>query len=104
MRFANTHPSASHASPYASASLSRKSAGHMTKVTPELPISCRPGWTPGYELIATRIPTLVLPSNAVLSVSLLLFCGRHTDCLCSPAQYHLNGPKFNPVECTDQFP
>ena len=45
----------------------------MTKVATELPISCRPGWTPDYELIATRIPTLVLPSNAILSVRFTSF-------------------------------
>lgn len=43
------------------------------KVATELPISCRPGWTPDYELIATRIPTLVLPSNAILSVGFTPF-------------------------------
>jgi hypothetical protein len=47
--------------------------GHMTKVATELPISCRPGWTPDYELIAARIPTLVLPSNAILSVGVTSF-------------------------------
>ena len=65
----HTYTSASHAGPYAS--FSRKwDAVRMTKVATELPISCRPGWTPDYELIATRIPTLVLPGHATLSVSL----------------------------------
>jgi hypothetical protein len=35
---------------------------------------------------------------------LLLSCRIHTDCLRSPAQYHLNGPKSNAVERRAQFP
>lgn len=67
----HTYPSASHASPYAT--LSRKVDAGMTKLATELPISCRPGWTPDYELIATRIPTLILPSYAIRSVGFTSF-------------------------------
>jgi len=66
----------------------------MAKVVKEVPISCRPGWTPDYELIASRIPTLILPSHAIASVGFISFVLHihSTDCLHSLAQYHLNGP------------
>lgn len=72
----------------------------MKKVATEVSINnCRPGWTPDYELIASRIPTLILPSYAIVrteSTSSLLYV-HGTDYLHSPAQYHLNSPMFKLV-------
>lgn len=49
----------------------------MKKVATEVSINnCRPGWTPDCELIASRIPTLILPSYAIVrteSTSSLLY-------------------------------
>ena len=99
MQPAHNYPSASCASPYASFS-GRRDAIHMTRVATDVSINnCCPGWTPDYKFIASRIPTLILPSYSIVSIgftSSLLYI-HSTDRLHSPAQYHLNGPMFNLV-------
>jgi ABC-type Fe3+-hydroxamate transport system substrate-binding protein len=45
----------------------------MAEVATEVPPSCRPGWNPDYELIASHIPTLILPSYATVSAPLTFF-------------------------------
>ena len=102
MRATHIYPSSPRAGPYAYFSR-RKEAVNMAKVPAETPSSCRPGWTPDYELIASRIPTLILPSYAIVGTGLLLPCFIHTDCFHSPVQYHLNGPMPSLAERTIQL-